>query len=134
MTDKLNIKFLAALLCDDVRTEDNGKAIIIGVYYGKIVVHKLPIDLRLTMWMNILLDGVGETEIEFRGFDPNNREAFRGKLKIQTSEMDATSITLPTFSLKLEKEGKLKIQYRKLRGRWTTLIDKDVIVLPPSEE
>lgn len=35
------------LLCDDVRREDNGKLIILGLYFGVITVPQFPATLPL---------------------------------------------------------------------------------------
>ncbi|WP_135507511.1 DUF6941 family protein [Roseovarius aestuariivivens] len=42
---------LEAIFCDDIRREDNGKLLIIGAYGGNIIVNKLPVQLRLSIWI-----------------------------------------------------------------------------------
>ena len=39
-----------SLVCDEIRREDNGKLIMIGVYVGEILVPTFPANLRLTIW------------------------------------------------------------------------------------
>ena len=40
----------SVLLCDDIRGEVNGKAILIGVYCGDIIVPKAPASLGLSLF------------------------------------------------------------------------------------
>lgn len=39
-----------SLVCDDIRREDNGKVMLIGVYVGEILVPAFPTELRLSVW------------------------------------------------------------------------------------
>jgi hypothetical protein len=41
----------SVLLCDDIRREVNGKAILIGVYSGDIIVPTAPTSLGLGLWL-----------------------------------------------------------------------------------
>jgi hypothetical protein len=41
----------SVLLCDDIRREVNGKAILIGVYSGDIIVPTAPTSLGLSLWL-----------------------------------------------------------------------------------
>jgi hypothetical protein len=47
MTDsEVSILFEALVLCDDVRFENNGKLLLIGVYSDVVQVQKLPLQMR----------------------------------------------------------------------------------------
>lgn len=41
------------VFCDDIRREDNGKAILIGVYTGDLIPGVLPANLPLSLWIDI---------------------------------------------------------------------------------
>lgn len=41
------------VFCDDIRREDNGKAILIGVYTGDLIPSVLPVSLPLSFWIDI---------------------------------------------------------------------------------
>lgn len=41
------------VFCDDIRREDNGKAILIGVYTGDLIPGVLPTNLPLSLWIDI---------------------------------------------------------------------------------
>lgn len=44
------IDIRSVIVCDDVRQEDNGKSLLIGVYVGDIVLPRLPSALRLAFY------------------------------------------------------------------------------------
>lgn len=43
----MSLSLRTTLICDDVRREDNGKFLLIGVYTPNIVVYQLPATLQL---------------------------------------------------------------------------------------
>jgi hypothetical protein len=47
------LKLVCGIVCDDIRREDNGKEIIIGVYSGSIVVPQFPATLLLSLWVGL---------------------------------------------------------------------------------
>jgi hypothetical protein len=55
------------LTCDDVRREDNGKAIILGLYLPDIAVPQIPIVMpTLTFFCNLASDRPGNFRMTFR--------------------------------------------------------------------
>jgi len=42
-----------AVFCDDIRREDNGKAILIGVYTSDLIPGVLPTNISLSLWLDI---------------------------------------------------------------------------------
>lgn len=56
-----------AVLCDQVRREDNGKLILIGVYAGGVLLNSYPTTLSLAGYVEgqILEPGFFETEFQF---------------------------------------------------------------------
>lgn len=42
-----------AVFCDDIRQEDNGKHILIGVYPNDIMLPEFPIQVRLSLWARV---------------------------------------------------------------------------------
>ncbi len=47
------MKFANAIICDEVRTENTGKQIMIGVYPENIMVSEFPVSLLLGMWSQL---------------------------------------------------------------------------------
>lgn len=50
----------SVILCDDVRIEDSGKHLLIGVYTNGISVASFPANLLLSIWLNVSFDEIGE--------------------------------------------------------------------------
>ncbi len=44
-------KFVDTIVCDDIRVEDNGKMIVIGIYSGDILAHDLNSPFTLCLWV-----------------------------------------------------------------------------------
>ena len=128
MKKEVTVKFLSAIICDDVRKEDNMKEIIIGVYTGNIVVFEKNATITLCVWLYMEVDGNGSIDVEFRGFDPSGRPVFKGKMAVTAQKKNTISSTLPPFHITVDQEGPLKIQYRKAGGRWTNLLTKKVVI------
>lgn len=51
------------VFCDDIRREDNGKAILIGVYTDDLVASSLPMTLPLSLWIDIRGLQAGEHDL-----------------------------------------------------------------------
>ena len=52
MSEQLaRINPLSAIFCDDIRREDNGKELLIGVYSGSLQVPILPAPVMLSVWV-----------------------------------------------------------------------------------
>ena len=122
-----HVELLAALVCDDVRREDNGKEILIGVYTGAIVVPKLPASLPLSLWLHLQTRGSGEMKLEFRVIGPAAKELAHGEAMVGFAESDQpASLALPKLPLVLDAEGMLEFQWRQNGADWSTLARKKV--------
>lgn len=69
----LRVSIQNALVCDDIRTEDTGKAILIGIYTGSINLKRMPTKLRLALWLIGKLEGSGPFKLALKiTFTPND--------------------------------------------------------------
>ena len=120
------MKILNFVLCDLVRTEDNGKLILIGVYPANIVVSKFPARVRVTVWMAIETPQ-DRIEFNFRIIDGNNREmaGAEADLRAVNAPKDAStlpaSIVLPVMPLEFTEDTTLSFQIREPGKRWKTI-------------
>ena len=124
-SSKVNI--LSAVICDDVRTEKNGKDLLIGVYSGAIVVHAIPSPpMSLRCWVNLQVQGPTDVTLNFRAVDQNNDQIFFAQVNIGTQdEHGLGSIPLgPIFYSLKEPEGLLKIDFKEGRRGWQNIISK----------
>ena len=74
------VRLVAAVVCDEVRLEANGKTFLIGVYSGGISVPDLPATIKVSAWLLAEAPEVGEIPFEIP-FDVECR-APGGTLKV----------------------------------------------------
>ena len=123
------VKILSAVVCDDVRVENNGKELLIGVYSGAITVHLLPsLPLPLRCWVNLVMEGPCKINLQFRATDHDNIELYKSGLETGTDdEVGMGSIPLgPIIYTLRDPEGSLSIDYKEEDGEWTNIITKSV--------
>lgn len=130
--DPIRIDF--ALICDDLRREDNGKLILIGVYPYDIGVSEFPANVVVTVVLGLEVTGPVEKEFEIRvKHDGNQITAGRGKFGIEASAIIGFG---GTFLKQIPRPGVVEFQLKFQNGDWQT-IKKIPIVLanaspPPS--
>jgi hypothetical protein len=81
---------ISTVFCDDIRVENNGKLILIGVYQEDLIPAFLPQMLGLSLWSR--LDGVakGSYDITLRvGVNKTVQHELKVKLEIQADEKPA---------------------------------------------
>ena len=131
MTKKTpSIKITTALLCDDARKEDNGKEVLIGVYTGDVLVSEFPAQLVVCLWLLTETEAAGEIEKEVRAVGPDGKTITSGlfHVSILRDGKGSASFALTKMPLLIEKKGKLKFQWRPLKGRWSTILTKNVLL------
>jgi hypothetical protein len=91
-------QILNTLVCDDVRLENNGKEILIGVYNGTVIIDNVP-ALLPTFSIRILVKPTEIREYNINGAitGPSGLAAaqFSGKFNVLTTKL------LATFSLRI---------------------------------
>ena len=115
------MKFANVIVCDEVRIENTGKYIIIGVYSSNIVAPAFPAELLLSIWSQFYVNRNGDMDVELRVL-ANNKEITRGtgKFKITNYKEIVTSV-FNGIPLQVQGEGMLKFQIREKNGRWKTM-------------
>tara|TARA_R110001606_G_scaffold188662_1_gene336516 strand:- start:852 stop:1319 length:468 start_codon:yes stop_codon:yes gene_type:complete len=129
------IGMVGCVVCDDVRVEDNGKIILIGVYAGDIVVPQFPADIPLRVYFSVRIEGAGtgilETEIITQ---PIGEDEFttkiQGKVQFDSTEMKMheTGIPTPPLECKVERSSFLFVRWRSDGDDWQQLICKRIIL------
>ena len=102
------------LICDDVRIENNGKYILVGVYSGDIVLRKpLPVTLAmLAFWIQLDLQKANYGSYELRLLDPQKRQAaqFRGSARFTRADEPGVLICL-TGPITLSNYGSYNVEF-----------------------
>lgn len=112
-----NIDIVSLVVCDEIRKEDNGKAILIGVYSGDILVNELPIQIGISLWVHLNVSGPGEIPFEFRFVGIKSAVSeLSGNANIKGA--GAAIISTPPIPVLLESEGELKIEMKYGDSDW----------------
>jgi len=124
------VKIEYAILCDDVRREDNGKLIIIGAYASDIRVSSYPAVLRLSAVLALRSAEGGDDLLKIRGL-------LAGKTIFEST--DAVAISLPKgvtalstvsgMPLTIEKDSTLDLQVRVGEGRYRSIRKIDILMI-----
>lgn len=132
------IEPLCAIFCDDIRREDNGKELLIGVYTGSIQLPVLPAPVMLSVWVPFERSGIGKVPIEFRLLGPDGRMIGYGTLELNFTETEYTVGSLPLRGLTamIMGPGEITFQLRQHDESWTTVrklpVEKREIQSDPS--
>lgn len=119
-----NLKIGNALLCEDVRKEDNGKQILIGVFPGDLLIPDFPAQVQLAFYIELIAPA-GVTELEIRMSGPQKGRAIL-RAKIDHEMEGPAAVATPKISVLMEKEGIFRIDARVPDGHWSNLITKKV--------
>ena len=121
MTPKIDF----AIPCDDIRREDNGKFILLGVYGRDIGTTTVPATILLTLALFMSADEPGEWDVEFEGLAGSKKKAeAKGHLAIQSP--GPGMFPIPGFLFAdLDKPIELRFRWRINGGNW-----EDVTSIP----
>lgn len=124
MTDSLRVKPIFALFCDDIRFENNGKQILIGVYTGDILPAQFPAVISISMWVAFERTNniSGELPIEFRVINNEGNSLGYGSAKLHlTTDPHDGAITLLGLPLHLTKPDTLRFQLKQADDPWESI-------------
>ncbi len=115
------MKVRSTTICDQVRTEQGGKNIIIGVYKYDIVVPSFPCGLPLTLWLQLDANKNGAYDVEFRATKDRHLIAqVTGTIEIK-DHTRTLETPLPPMVLQLAAPGTVVFQFREKGKRWSTM-------------
>lgn len=109
-----------AIICDEVRKEDNGKLILIGVYPFDALVSDFPAQMAPVLWMQLFVDRNGEFDVEFRIQKDKNTITNNKAIMIVKDHLPPVTITLPPALIEIDGECILSFQIREKNKRWKT--------------
>src|SRR6266487_6946441 len=120
----------SVVICDDVRREQNGKDLLIGVYSGDILVQAFPFTLPLSMWMEYAPPKPGLNDIFIRlhyGQQPPSI------VKAAVEVIDSSTVGLPLsgFIIQGDKPDDLVVEYSADGTTFTVVKRKPVKQAPP---
>ena len=126
--DQCNVSVLAAVFCEGVRVEGNGKEMLIGVYSGTINAPRIPGVVALQCWINLSIRHPSSTSLYFRITDHGNQQVHISEVHTETKEENSHgSIVLTPINYEVkDPESFLLVEYSEREGEWRPLIKKYV--------
>ena len=129
MTD-LSTKF--AVICDDVRREDSGKLIAIGIYGGDIRVNAYPATLAFSILIFAECTKAGDVKISIRsklnGAVTSERS---GSMKIENAgavTVNSTGFAVPN----IDGDGVVSFDWRVNENEWEEVASMPIALAPPT--
>jgi len=139
------IKSTTALLADQIRREDNGKGLIVGVYTGDVLVSSLPASMSFAVWLELEISGADLTpeldlEIRLKVTGENKPDDFETRQQVQitfqpSSETEKriakkakTVLVINGVPAQIRQGGQLDVSIRTNNGRWKSVLRKSVIL------
>ncbi len=115
------VRLVAAVVCDEVRLEANGKTFLIGVYSGGISVPDLPATIKVSAWLLAEAPEVGEIPFDVECRAPGGTLKGTGTLSVveSTEKNETAGFALKPFSLTIEREGYIDLAIRQYDDEWT---------------
>ena len=127
------VRAITAIVCDEVRVENNGKPFLIGVYTGSINIEaaEIPVDkdiynFQMAIWLLLELKQIGEINVDLQIKTPNAEKAILVKAKAIIDKLPMKGEIIPVsigpLPLKLWHDGEIEIQFRnQIDSEWETI-------------
>jgi hypothetical protein len=116
----------SVVLCDDVRQENNGKHILIGVYLHTVLVSDFPTNLALSVWVEINPKEVGEFSGKIRIIEDENSVLLRGETHVVIKNPEPTTVQFLRMPLEFQRGGDYLFQWKFGDDEWQTVKEFEV--------
>ena len=127
MSDTKPVIIGSVILCDDIRKEDTGKGILIGVYSGNITVFRFPTAASLSVWIEHDVTEIGKFEFHCRLLLDDEIEVVSIAGELDAKELGPGDFAFGGISTQLQREGYLSIQFKIADQEWTEIRRKRII-------
>ena len=110
------LKILSSVVCEDIRQENNGKQILIGVY-NSVLVQQFPVVLSLAFWIQYLPTQTGKFKSGLRVVSGDTTFLdINADIEIPAIELSSFNIVGIPFAL--QTETTLKVELKQPSGQW----------------
>lgn len=140
--NKLVIRPVTAILCDEIRRENNDKRLFIGVYNRQIALKKFSGDdigfIPLAMYVPIEVKNLGESRLDFQIRGPTTDQVMNLEGNIIMKEPipgGYTSVELNGIPIEIKGGGMLEVFYSVDSGKeWHSIYQLPVTVTEDTEK
>lgn len=119
---------VSAVLCDEVRIENNGKYLLIGVYSGGIVLDRLPLTFGVSAYIEAALPA-GTTKIEI-SCTLGEAELAEITVEVEVPEAGIHGVATPRFGANVASPQNLCIAVGFNGGEKREVQRRPIIVVP----
>ena len=99
------------VFCDDIRSEDNGKAFLIGVYMDDLVPNTLPARFPLSIWIKATGFDSGKHPFAIKISFPGVKKRFRMRAEITVPDNPGPlSLTWTGIPAEVNKSGVISVE------------------------
>lgn len=128
---KQHLKITSAVLCEDVRKENNNKHLIVGAYGGSILLSKMPGTIAIALYLEGVAADFSPARLSLRFSGPGEGSA---TLHVQytPSEIGEKLISFgtPQVHIGVTNAGTFKIEYSEDDENWSVLLERSVSIDP----
>lgn len=117
----------SAIICDDIRTEDNGKRLLIGVYTGDILFTEFPVAFAPSIMLEFVpfVQG-GAMEFEMKLEAPTGKKSRASPGSLEIANQTRAVLIVNFQPVDLLEPGPFRFLMRPKGGRWTEVLSKDI--------
>jgi Family of unknown function (DUF6941) len=109
------------IFCDQVRREDNGKLLMIGVYGHNIGVQKFPVQMGLSLVICLQSHSPADNLPMQVKVTFNGKEIFDGRGTLNVQKAGSELIVLPNIRLSTAEAGDMEAKIKLGNGKWNTM-------------
>lgn len=117
------ISIPTAIICDDVRREDNGKEILIGVYTGDMIFAQLPGTMRACIWLPWWgKTSAKRTEKFWWRISDQGKPLIEGAFDIDTKGVEGSgTVGIGNLTLRFDEPTIMTIEVKRGTDSWKML-------------
>lgn len=130
MAEGRKVQVTAAIICDEVRIENNHKFFLIGVYSGQILVPSFPAGQNLSAYFEISGLAAGQHPINVRLSAPAGETLVVDGLLVADGDTPAAVYT-PSAPIPLQHEGEIVVNLAVAGEEFPGIIRKRVSIGQP---
>jgi len=123
------LRFSAIVVCDEIRTENTGKDILIGVFSGDILVPSFPTVIGVAFWCEVenSEEDIGIKEYELRvGVEDGQALTFKANAIIRAA--GTSVLKIPTVRTSVSGPTAVSLELRD-GDNWRVLKSKKVLLI-----
>ena len=123
-------KAVNGFLCDDIRRENNGKLIAIGIFSKKILVNNFPCGLIVHALVNIVFDAVGDTVFKIR-LTVDGQMRSEAEVGARVESVGADWVPIPLGLITFERPSRIALSYLTNNSKWKVFHEIPIEHGPP---